>query len=79
MVMEIHDKGRNAHKQAKSETAVVTDFGTRAVSEQSYSKIVALPKQALTNCGEDVRKVNVQLVQAGTQKFLKLTPVEEAE
>ena len=55
-----------------------TDFGTRKISDQNFSKILAIPKGALTNCGcnldEDVQ-VNVQLVQTGKEKFIKLVPV----
>ena len=52
---------------------VITDFGDRKVSQQNFSKIVALPKTALTNSGIESH-VNVKLVQTGTEKFLKLSP-----
>ena len=52
---------------------MITDFGVRKVSQQNFSKIVALPKMALTNCGID-SQVNVQLVQYGKERFLKLSP-----
>jgi hypothetical protein len=78
--VQTHNKGRNARNQTESEISVVTDFGSRAVCNQNYSRVVALPKQALSNCGKDVQHVNVQLVQAGTMRYLKLTPVvAEAE
>ena len=52
------------------------DFGTRAVSDQNFSKMVALPKTALRNCSTGkVVQVNVKLVQQKGEKFLKLTPV----
>ena len=55
---------------------VVIDFGERTVSNQNYSKMVALPKTALKNCTNDkIMKVNVKLVQNNGEKFLKLTPV----
>ena len=55
---------------------VVIDFGNRAVSNQNYSKMVALPKTALKNCTNDkIMKVNVKLVQNNGERFLKLTPV----
>jgi len=55
---------------------VVIDFGNRAVSNQNYSKMIALPKTALKNCSIDkIMKVNVKLVQNNGEKFLKLTPV----
>jgi len=62
-------------KQTKMRTeSVVIDFGTRAVSDQNFSKIVALPKQALTNLGQNVQRVRVELVQEKDAKFIKLTP-----
>ena len=54
----------------------VIDFGERAISNQNFSKMVALPKTALKNCSNDkILKVNVKLVQNNGEKFLKLTPV----
>jgi len=62
----------------KNAKEVTTDFGERKVNTQNFSKTVVLPKQALSNCGcnldEDV-KVNVQLVQKGDEKFIKLIPI----
>lgn len=54
---------------------VITDFGNRKVSQQNFSKIVALPKIALDNCGI-TSHVNVKLVQSKDEKFIKLTPIE---
>ncbi len=66
---------RTIQKNAKE---VTTDFGERKVNTQNFSKTVVLPKQALSNCGcnldEDI-KVNVQLVQKGSERFIKLIPV----
>jgi len=56
-----------------SSEPVIMDFGNRKVSQQNFSKIVALPKMALTNCGI-TSHVNVKLVQTGKEKFLKLSP-----
>jgi len=62
----------------KDQVESITDFGTRQLNTQNFSKTVVLPKTALSNCGcnldEDV-KVNIKLVQKGKEKFLKLTPV----
>jgi len=62
----------------KNAKEVTTDFGERKVNTQNFSKTVVLPKQALSNCGcnldKDI-KVNVQLVQRGSEKFIKLIPV----
>ena len=57
---------------------VITDFGNRKVSQQNFSKIVALPKTALENCGI-VSHVNVKLVQWGNERFIQLTPIDEKE
>ena len=66
------------NSKTKKSNYVETDFGTRTISNQNFSKIVALPKQALANCGLDTTmKVNVKLVQNGKEKFLKLSPVCE--
>ena len=62
----------------KDELESITDFGSRQLNTQNFSKTVVLPKTALINCGcnldEDV-KVNIKLVQKGKEKFLKLIPV----
>ena len=57
---------------------VITDFGSRKVNTQNFSKTVVLPKQALSNCGcnlKDDLKVVVQLVQRDGEKFIKLIPM----
>ena len=61
------------------EEPVITDFGTRAVSDQNFSKIVALPKQALANLGNDIERVKVELVQEKKTKFIRLTPADSKE
>jgi len=71
----------NAAKHAATKTVsntkeLITDFGERSVHDQNFSKIVALPKVALANCG-DVSRVNVKLVQENGIKYLKLTPVRK--
>lgn len=59
---------------------MITDFGTRKISNQNFSKMVALPKTALMNCGNsDTTEVNVKLVQQNGEKFIKLTPICETE
>lgn len=65
----------NTNQSTKGSSRIlVTDFGERSVHDQNFSKIVALPKVALANCG-DVSRVNVKLVQENGIKYLKLTPV----
>ena len=67
-------------KKIKTKTSmskpVITDFGIRKVSQQNFSKIVALPKTALENCGITTQ-VNVKLVQWEDEKFIQLTPINE--
>jgi hypothetical protein len=76
--MQMQNSGSKTASKNKADNSkpVVIDFGNRTVSDQNFSKVVALPKPALTNCGDDVRHVNVKLVQTGTEKYLKLTPVQ---
>ena len=71
--------GKNADKQdgGKGQTPFVIYFGKRAITDQNFSKTLALPKGALANCGSNVRKVNVELVQDGSEKYLRLKPVLE--
>ena len=64
--------------KASMSQPVITDFGNRKVSQQNFSKIVALPKTALTNCGIE-SLVNVQLVQTTKERFLKLSPTKGDE
>lgn len=64
-------KGRSDSK------SIVIDFGERTISNQNFSKLVALPKPALTNCGIDGRKVRVFLIHHNGEKYLKLTPIKE--
>jgi len=70
----ISKNSKNSHRR-NSEPAVI-DFGNRKISNQNFSKMVALPKDALRNCGNGkAMSVNVKLVQGNGEKFLKLTPV----
>ncbi|WP_415281115.1 hypothetical protein [Candidatus Nitrososphaera sp. FF02] len=55
--------------------SIAIDFGERTISNQNFSKIVALPKKALINCGIEGRKVRVLLVHDKGEKYLKLAPV----
>ena len=73
-----HNGRRSTPKQNQNSDSefIETDFGSRSISQQNFSRIVALPKQALANCGSDKNmKVNVKLVQSKGKKFLKLTPI----
>jgi hypothetical protein len=55
---------------------VITDFGTRKVSRQNFSRIVALPKLALQDRGHEATHVNVKLVEFDDEKFIQLTPIK---
>lgn len=69
---------KHAQKTANSSPKpMVTDFGNRTISTQNFSKIVALPKTALINCGMNTAKINVKLVQNNDEKYIKLTPVKD--
>ena len=66
---------KNKAKTLQNHVPVETDFGIRQVSHQNFSRIVALPKLALQNCGID-SQVSVKLIQQNGEKFLKLSPAK---
>ena len=68
-------KGADKQNRRTGQTPAVTDYGPRAIVDQNFSKTVALPKGALANCGKNVKKVNVELVQDGSEKYLRLKPI----
>jgi hypothetical protein len=76
----IHRKNngvKDTQKQNLDSKPAVTDFGTRKISNQNKSKILAIPKTALENCGcKNPKSANVQLVQEGDEKYIKLTPLD---
>jgi hypothetical protein len=75
MYNTVHN-GVNTQKLTPSNgTEIETDFGNRKISDQNFSKIIALPKTALMNCGNPV-KVNVKLVQEADSKYIKLIPIQ---
>jgi len=61
-------------KQTSNSEPMVIDFGTRKISRQNYSRMVALPKMALQDRGQEITLVNVKLVEFDGEKFIKLTP-----
>ena len=63
-------------KKTRPNEPIETDFGQRQVSHQNFSRIVALPKIALKNCGIE-SQVTVTLVQQNGEKFLKISPVKK--
>lgn len=72
MTHTFKDKTNKPNSDSES---LVIDFGNRAISNQNFSKVVALPKTALENCGNPT-SLNVKLVQENGVKFLKLTPIK---
>jgi len=62
-------------QKQRPEEPIETDFGQRQVSHQNFSRIVALPKIALQNCGI-TSQVSVTLVQQNGEKFLKISPAK---
>ena len=71
--MTLKKNDKNPTKQDE----MVTDFGERKINTQNFSKTVVIPKIALENfqCGEEITRVDVQLVQTNDEKFIKLVPV----
>lgn len=71
---------KGSQQKAVHDSPVVMNFGTRKISDQNFSKMIALPKTALANCSpEEIARVNVQLVQDNGEKYIKLTPVCQTE
>lgn len=69
---------KNQKPSNNSEPAVI-DFGTRKISNQNFSKMIAIPKDALRNCGDGkAMSVDVKLVQHNGEKYIKLVPKCEA-
>jgi len=73
-------KKKSSTKSAKntpnsnSSTQVTTDFGTRKITSQKFSKTITLPKTALDNLGSTATNLKVELVQEKGEKYLKLSP-----
>jgi hypothetical protein len=59
--------------------SMVTDFGTRTIHNQNFSKMVTLPKTALENLGANITEVDVSLVQENGIKYIKLVPTQKGE
>jgi len=65
-------------KNESKSVPVTTDFGVRKVLSQNFSRLVALPKTALSNCGfDETSRVSVVLVQENQEKYIKLTPTKK--
>ena len=71
---------KHNQKPRNNSEQVVIDFGTRKISNQNFSKMIAIPKDALRNCGNGkAMSVNVKLVQQNGERFIKLIPICEAK
>ncbi len=67
---------KNGNRKSNNNPQAVIYFCNRKISNQNFSKMVALPKDALRNCGNGkAMSVNVKLVQDNGKKYLKLTPI----
>ena len=77
MIVCIIMKSKTNKNQRQNEP-IETDFGNRQVSHQNFSRIVALPKIALQNCGI-TSQVSVKLVIQNGEKFLKISPAKTKE
>jgi hypothetical protein len=72
-----HNDGKPINKQTKIGTSMITDFGVRKISNQNFSKVIALPKTALANCGDTrTSKFKVELVQEKGKRYIKLSPAK---
>ena len=75
MSQDTQNDAQNVKNHAQNgNKPMVTDFGTRTIHNQNFSKMVALPKTALTNCGI-TSQVNIQLVYENGIKYIKLIPI----
>ena len=55
---------------------ITTNFGTRKISNQNFSKMITIPKTALENLGKKITNLKVELVYNNKERFLKLSPVK---
>jgi len=66
----------NVEETDQEKLESITDFGTRKVSQQNFSKIVTLPKAPLKNFkGEEAKFVRIFFVKNDKEQFFKLTPI----
>lgn len=62
-------------KQISNSEPIIVDFNSRAICDQNFSKVIALPKTALANLGENITRVNVKLVQENGERYIKISPI----
>jgi hypothetical protein len=74
--MDSQNDAQNVKNHAQNgNKPMVIELGTRVVHNQNFSKMVALPKTALEDLGENISEVAVSLVQENGIKYIKLIPV----
>ena len=77
MNKSVRNDEKPINKQSKTRSPMITDFGVRKISNQNFSKVIALPKTALANCGDTrTSKFKVELVQEKGKRFIKLSPAK---
>jgi hypothetical protein len=64
------------NNQNDNSELIIVGFGSRAICDQNFSKVVALPKTALTNLGENIARVNVELVQENGDRYIKISALD---
>ncbi len=75
--MEERNDAQNVKNHAQNGNKLTaTDFGTRTIHNQNFSKMVAFPKTALENLGENITEVDVSLVQENGTRYIKLAPTK---
>lgn len=72
---EQNNKKQTKNNPNDNSKSVIVDFGTRAIVNQNFSKLIALPKTALENLGKDIKQVRVQLVQENGSEYIRLVPI----
>jgi hypothetical protein len=69
---------KNGKKSTKNQVSefIETKFGSRAVSEMNKSRVIALPKVALSNMcnNSEPTRLEVSLVQKQGEQYIKLSP-----
>lgn len=68
--------GNTTQKQIDNSEPIVVGFGSRAVCDQNFSKVIALPKTALANLGDNIARVDVKLVQENGERYIKISPIK---
>ncbi len=73
-------KKSQRHTKQDDNQKLITDFGTRKILSQNFSRLVVIPKVALLNCGlREASLVNIKLVQENDTKYIVITPIHNAD